>query len=104
MFLRQSHDASVKARERSTESPLHLLRRSAPYKRMDATSPRAARNICSQYWRRETWRARSDAFGHNGVCGSAAGQAVGVASHQQESETHSEGECAIQDPRLAAAR
>ena len=58
MFLGQSHDASAKSQERSTESSLRLLRRSAPRERMDAAGKRAARNVSGHHKRNEKRRAR----------------------------------------------
>ena len=74
MFLGQSHDASVKSQERSTEPSLRLLRCSAPHERMDATGKRAARNVSGHHKRNEKRRARSDAPYRNCVCGATTGK------------------------------
>ena len=103
MFLGQSHDASAKSQERSTEPSLRLLRCSAPYERMDAASQRAARDISRRHNRNEKRRARSAARYRNCVCGATTGQEVGPACNQQKSQARSAAQCAVQDSRRTAA-
>src|SRR4029453_7017682 len=113
MFLGQSHDASTKSEERSTEPPLDLLRRAAPHERMDATGRRAARDISCHHKRNEKRRAplARRSFGEGGgdapygdcVCSTTTGQAMGVTCNQQGSQTHSAAECAVQDGHRTGA-
>src|SRR5215216_2401201 len=98
MFLGKSHDASTKSQERSTEPSVHLLRYSAPHRRMDAINEGDTRNISGYHQRnKKRRRARSDAPYRNGVCSATTGQAVGPTCNQQGSETLSAAECAFQD-------
>ena len=86
MFLGQSHDASAKSQEQSTEPSLRLLCHSAPHERMDATDKRAARNISGHPKRNKERRAQSTAPCRNCVCSATTGQAVGPTRNQQKSQ------------------
>src|SRR6266403_4741934 len=103
MFLGQSHDASAKSQERSIEPSVHLLRRSAPHKGIDADNERDTRNISGNYKRSKKRRAQSDAPYRNCVCSATTGQAVGPTCNQQGSQTRSAAQCRVYSSRRKAA-
>ena len=74
---------------------VHLLRYSAPHKRMDAANERDTRNISGNYKRSKKRRAQSDAPYRNCVCSATTGQAVGTTCNQQGSQTRSAAQCGV---------